>query len=151
MTATTSTRKATAKTATKAKTAPKTEAKTEAKTAPTPAPEVTAKTSNVAYRNVDGFADALKSFDGLAKGTMLKPYAQLLRHLAWKTPGGSVAWTKGTTAEVPATAESLGIKVGTAIPQAMDTVLFAAGEATTDAQEGALEVLRDIIQTHHTA
>src|SRR5262245_66684246 len=48
------------------------------------------------YREVEDFTPALKAAKSAAKGnTDLVQPLQLITHLAWKTPGGSVGWEIG--------------------------------------------------------
>ena len=54
-------------------------------------------------------------------------------HLAWRAPGGSVAWHKGTNAAMLATAGTLGVQVGQPVHAAMALVVASlpAGPTTT--------------------
>lgn len=122
-----------------------------AEEAPAPAKEKQAKEKQPAvpaYRAAEGFNEAAKSLRSLSKGTSLKPLVQLITHLAWKTPRGSVGWTKGTTAEVIDTADDLAIGTGTPINEAMETALSAAEREAGDGQRDALEVLAGIVRGH---
>jgi len=125
-----------------AKEAPASEEPTEA-----PAPKAPAKPT---YREVEGFTEALKSAKGVAKGnTDLTQPLQLITHLAWKTPGGSVGWAKGTTPQVIAYADDSAIPEGTSIPDAMDAALSAADKAAGDKpQKDAVAVLSKVIKGH---
>lgn len=114
----------------------------------TPAEQPAKAAPAVAYRKAEGFEEAMKSLRSLAKGTPLKPLAQLITHLAWKTPGGTVGWTKETTPDVPATADDLAIGVGTAIPEALETVLSAAEKEVNDSQREAFQAVAGIIRGH---
>lgn len=139
------------KTAAKTKTEASTPATTKspAKTTPTPTEtptKVTAKT----YREVSEFSPALKATKSLAKGNHdLFSAVQLITHLAWKTPGGSVGWAKGTTASVMAYAEEILVPTGTPIPEAMSAALSAATKAAADKpQKDAVAVLAKVINSH---
>lgn len=102
------------------------------------------------YREVDGFEDALKSAKSAAKGNAdLMASLQLLTHLSWKTPGGSVGWAKGTTQKVVDHANDLLVANGTPIPDAMEAVLGAATKAAEDKpQKDAVAVLSKIVKGH---
>lgn len=107
------------------------------------------KVTTTAYRTDEGFIDAQKSLRSLSKGnTALKPLVMLITHLAWKTPGGSVGWTKGTTADVVSTADDLAIGTGTPIPQALEVALTEAEKVLEDSQRDAYDVLAGIIRSH---
>lgn len=137
--------KSPAKSATPTKSASATPAKqTPAKPAPT------SSTSAVTYREVADFTPALKAAKSLSKGnTDLSMPLQLITHLAWKTPGGSVGWAKGTTATVVAYADDLAVPTGTPIPEAMDAALSAATKGATDKpQKDAVAVLTKVIKAH---
>ena len=58
---------------------------------------------------------------------------QVATHLAWRAPGGSVAWHKGTNAAMLATASTLGVQVGQPVHVAMQLVVASlpAGPTTT--------------------
>jgi hypothetical protein len=126
----------------------------------TPAPEVTetpapeAKEpkapSKPAYRNAEGFTDALKSAKGVAKGNAdLTQPLQLITHLAWKSPAGKVGWAEGTTASVMAYADDIAVPEGTAIPEALAAALSAADKGAADKpQKDAVAVLAKVINGH---
>lgn len=103
------------------------------------------------YREVEEFGPALKAAKGVAKGnTDLVQALQLITHLGWKTPGGSVGWAKGTTANVVAYADDIAVPSGTPIPDAMDATLSAASKAATDKpQKDAVSVLAKVIKAHN--
>jgi len=102
------------------------------------------------YREVENFTPALKAAKSAAKGNVdLTQPLQLITHLAWKTPGGSVGWAKGTTATVVAYADDIAVPAGTPIPDAMSAALSAADKAATEKpQKDALAVLRKVIAGH---
>ena len=54
-------------------------------------------------------------------------------HLAWRAPGASVAWHKGTNAAMLATAGTLGVQVGQPVHAAMALVVASlpTGPTTT--------------------
>ena len=119
----------------------------------TPAPAAKASTEvkgGTTYREVTDFSPALKAAKSLAKGNvdMTQPL-QLITHLAWKTPGGSVGWAKGTTANVIAFADDIAVPSGTPIPDAMDAALAVASKAATDKpQKDAMAVLTKVVKGH---
>lgn len=135
MTVTTKTRKTPAKPAAKPAIA-----KTEA---PAPKPDKSSPT----YREGSDFTPALKAAKSLAKGNVdLTQPLQLITHLAWKTPQGSVGWAKGTTPQVIAFADDIACPSGTPIPTAMKAALSAAEKAATDKpQKDAVAVLAKVI------
>lgn len=146
----TSTTKSAAKPATKTAAKPAPAKPAAAKPAPkaeAPAPAAPARPT---YREVDEFTPALKAAKGVAKGNvdLIQPL-QLITHLAWKTPGGSVGWAKGTTATVVAYADDIAVPSGTPIPDAMAAALSAADKAATDKpQKDAVAVLSKVIKGH---
>ena len=103
-----------------------------------------------AYREVDGFKDALKSAVSLAKeNEELKPVLQLVRHLSWGTPRSTVSWAAGTTETVVATANDLAIADGTPVPEALATAIKVAGEtATGKPQKDAVSVLGKLVKSN---
>ena len=127
------------------------------RTAPKPEaekPEVKAKEPKApakpTYREVDGFAEALKSAKAAAKGNTDATQAlQLITHLAWKTPGGTVGWANGTTQAVMDYANDMAIPEGTAIPEALTAALAAAEKGAADKpQKDAVAVLAKVIKAH---
>lgn len=102
------------------------------------------------YRNVDGFMDALKAAKSAAKGgSPLGAPLRLITHLAWKTPGGTVGWTKGTTPEVIEYADDMALATGTSIPEAMRVALAECDKhAETAEEKGTVKVLADLIKSH---
>lgn len=83
------------------------------------------------YRARKGFTTALVA--ATAAYPAHKPTLQVVGHLAWRTPGGKVAWHKGTTPSVVAHANHLGCTPGTTVPAALALCLAAlpTGPATT--------------------
>lgn len=69
------------------------------------------------YRARPGYTTAMAA--ALAAMPAHKPTLQVVGHLAWRTPGGKVAWHKGTTPSVVAHANALGATPGTPVPQAL--------------------------------
>lgn len=124
-------------------------AKKAASPEPTTAKEPTAPASPT-YRENEEFTPALKAAKSLAKGNAdLVQSLQLITHLGWKTPGGSVGWAKGTTANVVAFADDIAVPAGTPIPDAMDAALSFATKAATDKpQKDAVSVLSKVIKSH---
>jgi hypothetical protein len=106
--------------------------------------------SKPTFREVEDFTPALKAAKGVAKGnTDLTQPLQLITHLAWKTPGGSVGWAKGTTPQVIAYADDIAVPEGTSIPDAMAAALSAARKAAADKpQTDAVDVLAKVIEGH---
>ena len=130
-----------AKTAAKKSTPAK---KTAAPATPAPKPVATS------YRDAAEFDPALKAALSLSKGNpaLIDPL-RLVRHLAWKTPGGTVGWSKGTTTSVVDYADDIACPVGTPIPEAMSAALAAAEKAVADEpQRKAVAVLTKVIQAH---
>lgn len=125
----------------------KSKAKTEAAKPEVKEPTAPAKPT---YREVEEFTPALKAAKSLAKGNPdLTQPLQLITHLAWKTPGGTVGWAKGTTANVVAYADDIAVPAGTPIPEAMDAALSAAEKAAGDQpQKDAVAVLSKVIKAH---
>lgn len=148
----------TTKTAAKTTPAKTTPAKATVKTTTaTPTPEVKATPATKLpprsnYRSVSDFAPAIKSARSLAKGNPeLTLAVQLITHLAWKTPDGTVGWNEGTTASVVAYADELALPVGTKIDVAMDTALGAATKAAAnEAQTEAVAVLTKVVKAHES-
>ena len=99
------------------------------------------------YREVEDFTPALKAAKAAAKGNAdLTASLQLITHLAWKSPGGSVSWAKGTTPQVIAYADDIAVPEGTKIPDALAAALGIARKAVADeAQNTALSVLAKVI------
>jgi hypothetical protein len=123
-----------------------------AKPEPTPEPAKTEATvpAKSTYREVADFTPALKAAKSLAKGNPdLSQPLQLITHLAWKTPGGTVGWAKGTTANVVAFADDIAVPAGTPIPDAMSAALSVAEKAATEQpQKDAVAVLSKVIKGH---
>lgn len=103
-----------------------------------------------AYREVDGFKDALKSAAALAKENAdLKATLQLVRHLSWGTPRSTVSWAEGTTETVVTTARDLTIADGTPIPEALGIALKAAtGAAKEKAEKEAVSALTKLVKSN---
>ena len=102
------------------------------------------------YREHEDFVPAFKAAKAAAKGNDdLTQALQLLGHLSWKTPGGSVGWAAGTTKKVTDYAEDILVMPGQDIPEAMDTVIKVAQEAAADKpQKDAVAVLAKIVKAH---
>ena len=75
------------------------------------------------YRARKGYAAALAACQQAHPAH--RPTLQVVGHLAWRTPGGKVAWHKGTTHSVVAHATALGCAPGTPVPAALATCLAA--------------------------
>lgn len=103
-----------------------------------------------AYREAEGFKDALKSAVALAKDNPdLKASLQLVRHLSWGTPRSTVSWAAGTTQSVVDTAADLTIADGTPTPEALSIALKAATEASKGKPEkDAVGVLSKLVKSH---
>ena len=136
--------------ATTKKSTPAPAKRTAKKTAEEPSKESPTAPASPTYRENEEFVPALKAAKSLAKGNSdLTQALQLITHLAWKTPGGSVGWAKGTTANVVAYADDIAVPSGTPIPDAMDAALSAASKAATDKpQKDAVAVLSKVIKSH---
>ena len=127
--------------------------KPEAKPAAEPKAEAKAEPKAPAqptYREAADFTPALKAAKAAAKGNVdLTQPLQLITHLAWKTPGGSVSWAKGTTPQVIAYADDIAVPEGTPIPDALAAALSIAEKAAADQpQKDALGVLSKVIKEH---
>lgn len=149
----TTTRTRTTRTRTpKAKATPEVEAPETPEVEETPEAEAPAEPKAKAvpaYRTAEGFNEAVKSLRSLAKGNpALRSIVQLITHLAWRTPQGSVGWAKGTTADVVSTADDLAIGTGTPLPQAMDVALSAAEKEVGEEQRDAFDALAGIVRAH---
>lgn len=117
---------------------------------PDPTPKPKAKVGTTVYRDGKDFLPALSAATTAAKGNkdLLSPL-QLIRHLAWKTPGGSVGWSNGTTPTVIEYANDIAVPAGTAIPEALDAALSHAAKAATDKpQQDSVAVLAKVIKDH---
>jgi hypothetical protein len=147
MTTSTKTQKSTPAPAPAKRTAAKPKAETPAEA---PAAKKATVPAKPAYRDVEGFAEALKSAKAAAKGnTDVTQALQLVTHLAWKTPGGNVGWAKGTTPNVVAYADDMAIPEGTSIPDALAAALAAADKGAADKpQKDALSVLTKVVKAH---
>ena len=77
-----------------------------------------------AYRNNATFAAALATAKA-AHGAAAAPQLQVLTHLAWRAPSGTVAWHKGTAPGMVSNAKGLGVVPGVALPKAVASVLAA--------------------------
>lgn len=100
------------------------------------------------YRENADFVPALKAAKAAAKGNDdLTQAVQLIGHLSWKTPGGSVGWATGTTKKVTDYAEDILVMPGMPIPDAMNTAIAAANKAAADKpQKDALAVLAEVVK-----
>lgn len=100
------------------------------------------------YREHEDFVPAFKAAKAAAKGNDdLTQALQLLGHLSWKTPGGSVGWAAGTTKKVTDYAEDILVMPGQDIPEAMDTVIKVAQEAAADKpQKDAVAILAKVVK-----
>ena len=68
---------------------------------------------------------------------------QVATHLAWRAPGGAVAWHKGTNANMLANAATLGVQPGMPVHVAMGLCVAALpqGHAATQALAQATQAL----------
>ena len=96
-----------------------------------------------AYRTLPAWLAAMGTATGAATGNpTYRGLLQVATHLAWRGPQGSVAWHKGTNANMVAVANDNGASVGTPVHEAMSNVLAAlAAAATTPAQADAAAAL----------
>ena len=117
---------------------------------PAPAKKEPKEPAAPTYREHEDFVPAFKAAKAAAKGNDdLTQALQLLGHLSWKTPGGSVGWAVGTTKKVTDYAEDILVMPGQDIPEAMDTVIKVAQEAAADKpQKDAVAVLAKIVKAH---
>lgn len=102
------------------------------------------------YREVTDFADLLKSAKSAVKDSPdAKQALQLITHLSWKSPKGTVGWSKGTTADVVAFADDIAAPAGTPVPDAMAAALAVAEKGATEkpAKE-AVAALARVIKAH---
>ena len=96
-----------------------------------------------AYRSLSAWLSAMGTASGAALGNpTYRGLLQVATHLAWRGPQGTVAWHKGTNANMVAVANDNGAGVGTPVQAAMASVLAAlAAAATTPAQADAAAAL----------
>ena len=96
-----------------------------------------------AYRTLPAWLAAMGTASGAALGNpTYKSLLQVATHLAWRGPQGTVAWHKGTNANMVVVANDNGAGVGTPVQAAMASVLAAlAAAATTPAQADAAAAL----------
>ena len=96
-----------------------------------------------AYRSLSAWLSAMGTASGAATGNpTYKGLLQVATHLAWRGPQGTVAWHKGTNANMVSVANDNGAGVGTPVQAAMASVLAAlAAAATTPAQADAAAAL----------
>ena len=92
-------------------------------------PQPTPAATSGPYRARPGFAVALAACQQAHPAH--RPTMQVVGHLAWRTPGGKVAWHKGTTPSVVAHATALGATPGTPVPAALATCLAALPASPT--------------------
>lgn len=96
------------------------------------------------YRNHTAWATAhAAAVQAHRANPTAKAALQVATHLAWRAPGGSVAWHKGTNAAMVAHAATLGITPGTPVHKGMAAVVAAlpAGHAATKALAAATKAL----------
>ena len=98
--------------------------------------DVPAKDEKVsgAYRNQTSFAKALAAASAEHRSVpTAKAALQVMTHLAWRGPTGTVAWHKGTNPTMVAYAKTIGVVPGLAVAEAMDLCLkhVPAHEVTT--------------------
>ena len=96
-----------------------------------------------AYRALPAWLAAMGTASGATTGNpTYKGLLQVATHLAWRGPQATVAWHKGTNANMVAVANDNGASVGTPVQAAMASVLAAlADAATTPAQADAAAAL----------
>ncbi len=88
------------------------------------------------YRTRPAWLAAMGAATGLATGNpAFRGLLTVATHLAWRGPSSSVAWHKGTNANVVSVANANGAKVGTPVSAAMASVLKAASAAATTAPQ----------------
>lgn len=96
------------------------------------------------YRTREDFLAAIGAAKGLTTGNPAYGSAvRVLVHLSWKGPKASVAWHKGTNADVVANAADMGATPGTPLPTAIAGVVDALeAAADTDARKAAVKAIR---------
>ena len=96
------------------------------------------------YRTREDFLAAIGAAKGLTTGNPAYGSAvRVLAHLSWKGPKASVAWHKGTNADVVANAADMGATPGTPLPTAIAGVVDALeAAADTDARKAAVKAIR---------
>lgn len=91
-----------------------------------------------AYRTLPEWLAAMGTATGSATGNpAYRSLLQVATHLAWRGPTGSVAWHKGTNANMVAVANDNGASVGTPIAEAMASVLAALTAAAITPEQTA--------------
>lgn len=106
-------------------------------TQPTTTPatqQATSKPTSGPYRTQPTWHAAHAAAVGAQRGNATARAALVVAtHLAWRTPGSSVAWHKRTNAAMLATAASLGVTPGQPVHAAMALVVASlpAGPTTT--------------------
>lgn len=113
-----------------------------ARTSKSSSASVEARTS--VYRTREDFLAAIGAAKGLTTGNPAYGSAvRVLVHLSWKGPKASVAWHKGTNADVVANAADMGATPGTPLPTAIAGVVDALeAAADTDARKAAVKAIR---------
>ena len=96
------------------------------------------------YRGVPSWHAAHAAAVGQHRGNAeARAALQVGTHLAWRSPNGSVAWTKGTNAAMLAHATTLGVQPGQPVHEAMALVIAALpAHATTTALAKETEALK---------
>ena len=111
---------------------------------PAPAPATPAPAHSGPYRANTAWAAAHAAAKPAMRGNGAATGAlQVATHLAWRAPGGSVAWHQGTNATMLAHANTLGVQVGMPVHAAMALCVAAlpAGNPATAALAQATAAL----------
>lgn len=94
----------------------------------------TTATTTTPYRTVPAWHAAHAAAVGAHRGNAAARAAcTVATHLAWRTPGASVAWHKGTNAAMLAHAATLGVQVGMPVHKAMALVVASLPQHPTTA------------------
>lgn len=115
---------------------------TKATTANTPQPHTSGPyRSNAAWATAHGAAMGAK-----AGNPAYAAAVQVATHLAWRGPAATVAWHKGTNANMLANAQHMGVTTGMAVQAAMATVVAAMqAAANTPAQHSAANTMAALV------
>ena len=85
-----------------------------------------------AYRSNAAWHTAAQAANAASAGNpAYKAAAQVITHLGWRAPGGTVGWHKGTNANMVANAAAMGVQPGMAVQPAMALAVAALGKAAT--------------------
>ena len=107
-------------------------------------PASASKARTSVYRTREDFLAAIGAAKGLTSGNPAFGSAvRVLVHLSWKGPKASVAWHKGTNADVVSNAADLGATPGTPMATAISGVVDGLeAAADTPARKAAVKAIR---------